>query len=453
MRRPPPPRLLTLALLLGAAQAQITPPDLTLEQAYAQLAQAPDVTRAALSVQVAQQNLQAARAALGLTVSVSGSASYAGPTTATASDGTGAAVSGSLSGTAGANVSLGLLPWSSAQSSLRASERSLALAQANLRDANLSTRLNVAQAYFSAALATQDITLAGRTLELRQRQLAVAQAQQAAGNATAETVLSAQSAVQAAQNSLTQAQASLDSARRTLDATLGRALGGVTFSARPDETLTLPDLSALVARARATSSDVISAQNALASAQESLEADQRDARLPDLTASVGYGGGTAGTLSATLNLRQGTLGSSYSLPLGDRAGGSASGNRLTASVSGSYVVYSPAQQATLSAAQAGVTQAGLSLTVAGQNAELDVRSRFVTVQTNLGAVQTRAAQVQSAQLAVRTAQARLDAGTGTADDLAAAQLSLAQAERDLLSARITAQLSLTQLLNAAGGPQ
>jgi len=300
-------------------------------------------------------------------------------------------------------------------------------------------------------LATQDITLATRTLELRQRQLTVAQTQQAAGNATAETVLTAQTAVQTATSSLTQAQSSLDSARRTLDATLGSALGNVTFSTRPDETLTLPDLNALVARARTVSSDVISAQNTLAAAQEALEDDQRDARLPDLTASVGYGGGTAGTVSATLNVKQGTLGSSYSLPLGDRA--STGGNRLTASVSGSYVVYSPAQQAALSAAQAGVTQAGLSLTVAQQNAELDVRSRYVTVQTNLNAVQTRAAQVQAAGLAVQTAQARLDAGTGTADDLAAATLSLAQAERDLLSARITAQLSLTQLLNAAGGPQ
>lgn len=451
MTRPPPPHLLTLALLLGVAHAQTAaPPDLTLEQAYAQLAQAPSVTRAALSVQVAQQNLQAARAALGLTVSVSGNASYAGPTTTTV-NGTTTAVSSSLSGTAGANVSLGLLPWSGAQSSLRASERSLALAQANLRDANLSTRLNVAQAYFSAVLATQDITLAGRTLDLRQRQLTVAQAQQAAGNATAETVLNAQNAVQTAASSLTQAQASLDSARRTLDATLGSALGGVSFSTLPDAILTLPDLTALVARARASSSDVISAQNALASAQESLDADQRDARLPDLTASVGYGGGSAGTVSATLNVKQGTLGGSYSLPLGDRAG--TGSNRLTASVSGSYVVYSPAQQAALSAAQTGVTQAQLSLTVAQQNAELDVRSRYVTVQTNLNAVQTRAAQVQAAQLAVQTAQARLDAGTGTADDLAAATLTLAQAERDLLSARITAQLSLTQLLNAAGGPQ
>ncbi len=456
MTRPPPPRLLTLALLLGAAHAQTAapsapPPELTLSQATAQLAQAPSVTRAALSVQVAQQNLQAARAALGLTVSVSGNASYAGPTSTTASDGTTTAVRSTLSGTAGANVSLGLLPWSSSQSSLRASERSLALAQATLRDANLSTQLNVAQAYFSAVLATQDITLATRTLELRQRQLTVAQTQQAAGNATAETVLTAQTAVQTATSGLTQAQASLDSARRTLDATLGTTLGGVTFSTRPDDTLTLPDLSALVARARTVSSDVISAQNALVSAQEALEDDQRDARLPDLTASVGYGGGAAGTVSATLNVKQGTLGGSYSLPLGDRA--STGGNRLTVSVSGSYVVYSPAQQAALSAAQASVTQAGLSLTVAQQNAELDVRSRFVTLQTNLNAVQSRAAQVQAAGLAVQTAQARLDAGTGTADDLAAATLSLAQAERDLLSARITAQLSLTQLLNAAGGPQ
>lgn len=421
----------------------------TLEQAYAQLAGAPSVTRAALSVQVAQQNLDAARSALGLTVSVNGNASYASAA-GTASDGA-ATQTASLGGNAGVSVSLGLLPWSNSQSSLRASERSLALAGATLHEAQRSARLNVTQAYFDAVLAAQDVQIGAQTTALRARQLQVAQAQEAAGNAAPEAVLSAQAALQAAQSAAAQAQGNLDTAQRTLESALGVSLGRVTFSAPAPADLTLPDLGALVARARSGRADVIGAQNTLAAAQDTLDSATRDSALPDLTASVGYGGGSAGTLSASLNLKQGTLSSAYSVPVGSSA--SSSGGRLTASLSGSYVVYSPAQRAGLSADQAAVTQAALSLTVAQQNVELDVRSRFMAAQQALSAAQTRQTQLQVAQQQLLTAQARVQAGTATPDDVQSAELTLAQAQRDLLSARLNAQITLIQLDNAAGGPQ
>ncbi|MGM9323065.1 TolC family protein [Deinococcus aquaticus] len=425
----------------------------TLEQAYAQLAGAPSVTRAALSVQVAQQNLEAARSALGLTVSVNGNTSYVGSGAGTASDGTATTTAASLGGNAGVSVSLGLLPWSNNQSSLRASERSLALARATLQEAQRSARLNVTQAYFDAVLATQDLQISAQTAALRARQLQVAQAQDAAGNAAPEAVLSAQAALQAAQSAAAQAQGTLDTAQRTLESALGVSLGRVTFSPPAQATLTLPDVSALVARARTGRADVITAQNTLAAAQDTLDTAVRDATLPDLTASVGYGGGNAGTLSTSLNLKQGTLSSAYSVPVGSSSTSGSSGGRLTASLSGSYVVYSPAQKASLSADQASVTQAALSLTVAQQNVELDVRSRFIAAQQALTAVQTRQTQVQVAQQQLATAQARVQAGTATPDDVQSAELTLAQAQRDLLSARLSAQTTLIQLDNAAGGPQ
>ena len=102
--------------LWSAAHAQATPQTpaapLTLDAALALLSGAPSVTQAQLAVQVAQRNLDAARTALGLTVSVNGNAAYTGPGTQTAADGTTTALSSSLSGSAGVNVSLGLLPWS-----------------------------------------------------------------------------------------------------------------------------------------------------------------------------------------------------------------------------------------------------------------------------------------------------------------------------------------------------
>lgn len=448
---PAAPPATTPTTTQAPAPQPIAAQNYTLEQAYAQLAGAPSVTRAALSVQVAQQNLEAARSALGLTVSVNGNASYVGSGAGTASDGAATTTAASLSGNAGVSVSLGLLPWSNNQSSLRASERSLALARATLQEAQRSARLNVTQAYFDAVLATQDLTISAQTTALRTRQLQVAQAQDAAGNAAPEAVLSAQAALQAAQSAAAQAQGTLDTAQRTLESALGVSLGRVTFSPPAQATLTLPDVSALVARARTGRADVISAQNTLAAAQDTLDTAVRDATLPDLTASVGYGGGSAGTLSTSLNLKQGTLSSAYSVPVGSST--SSSGGRLTASLSGSYVVYSPAQRASLSADQAAVTQAALSLTVAQQNVELDVRSRFITAQQALTAVQTRQTQVQVAQQQLATAQARVQAGTATPDDVQSAELTLAQAQRDLLSARLSAQTTLIQLDNAAGGPQ
>lgn len=450
--RPPPwrglsPTLVSLTLALcGVAPAQ-TATSFTLEDALSRLEAAPSVTAARLSVQTAQTNLNAARTALGLTVSVNGNAGYTGAGTATAD---GAATASSLSGAAGVNISLGLLPWSSNQSGLQTAERGLALAQAKLNATQNSARLNVAQQYLAAVLGAQDVDIAGRTLALRQRQLTVAQTQQGSGNATAGNVLSAQAAVQSAQGAGVQASASLDAARRGLEAALGSSVGDVTFSTQPSENVTLPDVAVLVAQARALQSDVIQAQNTLSAAQETLTTQQREAMLPDLTASVRYGPSGSGGLTTALNLQQGTLSAGYSLPLGGSATGT---SRLSASITGSYVVYSPAQKAQLSAADAGVSQAQLSLNVAQQNAELDVRIRYSTLQTGLITVQTRVTAVQLAQLALDTAQTRLQAGTGTADDVSAAELDLAQAGRDLLSARITAQTNLIQLQNAAGGPQ
>ncbi|WP_412030224.1 TolC family protein [Deinococcus yunweiensis] len=455
---------LTAALALGiVAQAQSTPPTtpaqttdpqvttaLTLDAALALLSGSPSVTQAQLSVQVAQRNLDAARTALGLTVSVTGNAAYTGSGTQTAADGTTTALDSSLSGSAGVNVSLGLLPWSSNQSSLRSAQRSLDLAQANLQGAGAAARLNVYQQYSAAVLATLDIDLAARTLALRQRQLTVAQTQQAAGNATAESVLGAQAALQAAQAGQVQATASLDAARRSLGAALGQSVTATTFPTQPAESVTLPDVAALIARARASTPDVVQARNTLAAAQDTLDEQRRTATLPDITASVRYGPSGSGGLNASLNLTQGTVGAGYTVPLGSSSSSSTS-DRISASISGSYVVYSPAVSAQISAAQANVTQAQLSLTVAQQTAELDVRSRYATLQTAILGVQATVTAVQVAQSALDTASARLQAGTGTADDVSAAELDLAQARRDLQSARVTAQLNLLQLENAAGG--
>lgn len=427
------------------AQAQAAQP-FTLEAALAQLAKSPSVTQAQLSVQVAQANLNAARTALGLTVSVNGNAGYSGSYD-TVAGGVTTTMPSDTSGSAGINASLGILPWSTNQTTLRTAQRSLTLAQARLVSAQSAAQLNVAQQYFAAVLASQDTELAGRTLALRQRQLSIAQTQQANGNATPESVLSAQAAVQSAQAGQLQAAANLEAARLSLGAALGTPLGNVTFTSQPTEPQALPDVNALVIRARTQRVDAVDAQNTLSAAQDTLDLLRRDTSLPDLTASVRYGPAGSGGLTASLNLKQGTLGAGYNVPFN----GTSSPDRFVASITGSYVIYSPSQRAQLSAAQANVTQAQLSLSVTQQTAELDVRTKYSAAQTSLIAVQTRATQVQVASLTLDASRTRLEAGTGTQDDVTNAEINLAQAQRDLQNARITAQLALIQLINAAGG--
>ncbi len=421
----------------------------TLDAALALLASSPSVTQAQLSVQVAQSNLNAARTALGLVVSVTGSGNYVGSSTSTVA-GVSTSTDSSLNGSAGVNVSLGILPWSSNQTSLKTSQRSLTLAEARLLEAQNTTKLNVAQQYLAAVIASQDVSLANQTLTLKQRQLTVAQTQQANGNATAESVLSAKANVQTAQAGQLQAASSLDAAKRSLSAALGTEIGNVSFSTQPSETTTLPDITALVNQARANRREVIEARNTLISAQETLDQQKRDSALPDITASLRYGPASSGGLNANFSLTQGTLGGGYSIPLNSA---SSSSDRISASISGTYVVYSPAVKAQLSAAEATVVQAQLSLSVAQQTIELDLRTKYSTLQTSLITLQTQATQQQVAQLTLDSAKTRLQAGTGTQDEVSSAELNLAQASRALLSARATAQTNLIQLQNAAGGTQ
>ena len=120
-------------LLAGAAFAQAAGGDLKLEDALLQLSQAPSVTQSRLSVTAAQANLDAARTALGLTVSVTGNGAYSGSyTTKVPATGKDATVPSALGGAAGVNVSLGILPWSTNQYTLRSAQRNLSLAEAYL---------------------------------------------------------------------------------------------------------------------------------------------------------------------------------------------------------------------------------------------------------------------------------------------------------------------------------
>lgn len=430
------------------------PNAISLADALQMLSQSPGVTQGRLSVQAAQARFNAARSALGLTVSAVGNGSYSGgytTTTKTAtSAGTTTTVDSAAGGAAGLSVSLGVFPWSTSQTALHSSQWALAYAQAQLVSAQNSAKLNVTQQYENGVLAEQDVTLSASALAVAQRQLSVAQTQFASGNATQQSVLAAQAAVQNAQAQQASAAANLEQARLSLSAALGTNLGTFTFSSLPAETAALPDLESLVRTARTQRSEVIYAQQQLSAAQDALNTAQINANIPSLNASVGYGPNSGSGLSATLNLQQGTVGASYLQPFGSAV--SSTPSHLSASVSGSYVLYSPTVRAQIAAAQATLEQSQLSLNVAQQTAELDVRSKYNTLQSALNTLGTGQAQVRVAQSALDAAQASLQAGNGTQDSVSSAQLALEQARRALLSDQIAAQIALLQLLISSGGP-
>lgn len=439
--------MLTLVLLGQPLAAAQTPQPLTLRQALEYLNQSPSVQQAQLSLQAAQTTFDAARASRGLTVTALGSAEYSGPYTTTRT-GSPVNVDSSLSGLAGVNVSVGVFPWSGSQAGLRRAQWALKYAQARLIAAQNGAKLNVMQQYFNGVLATWDVQLADQSLAVAQRRLAVTQAQQANGNATAQAVLSAQASVQSAQAAQVQAASSLQQARLSLSGALGRPLGDVQFNDQPAETLTLPDVETLVKQARAGHSDVIYAMQQLSSAEDALETARINASIPDVTASVNYGPAPGTGLGASLNLQQGTVGASYRQPI---PGNQDTTSHLSASLNASYVLYSPARRAEVMSAQANVQQSQVSLGVAQQTVELNVRAAYSTLQNTLSTVQIQAAQVQVAQAALDAAKLSLQAGTGTPDAVQSAELSLAQAQRSLLSARMTAQLNLLQLIISSGG--
>ena len=354
-----------------------------------------------------------------------------------------------------------MLPWASNQAALFAAQRSLNYAKAVRLENISSARVNAAQQYQSAYLAQLDVAVAAQNLTSAQQVLAAAQVQRRQQNATAESVLQAQAALQTAQASQAAAQTNLDTARRSLSATLGTPLDTVTFVSAPSLPLSLDasglaalglgDVGALVTQAVAASSSVVQAQNTLASAQDALAQQQRDRSLPDLTLSASYGPGGSG-LTAGLSLKDGTANAGYTQSLGQLTGSSSAASSLNLSLSGSYAVYSPAATAQIASTQAQVSQAELSLTLARQTAELDLRQKYSDALTALGAVSAKATLEERARVALQTAQARLAAGTATHNDVTAAQVAFAQAQRDTQAARSAAALTLFKLQAAAGQP-
>ncbi|WP_415831261.1 TolC family protein, partial [Deinococcus frigens] len=432
----------------SAAPAQFQTAPLTLSDVLALLRQSPGWQSADLSYRAAQLALASARTRAGLSLTVGADSNLSRVPWDT----------GEWKGSATVNIgaSLNVLPWSPAREAVRSAERALAAAAVDLRNSRATLTIQAAQAFAGARSAVTGVALADAQLALSTRLRAVADEQRAQNLITEEAVLERQSALESAGAARDRAARGVNLAAAQLTRVLGQPLtlptdlGG--FGPLPNLTPS-GDLNTLLSRALSARPEIARAEVSLADAQAALATAQRNARLPDLSASVRAGqlsdgqGGSGKIVSASLNSGTGVLGVQASLPLKD-TGEIPSG--ISLSLSGSYTLLGGAAAGELAQAGQGVRQAELGLSSARQGVDLDVRTRLSDYQDQVGGLTSLGTALTRAQTALASARARVDAGLATPLDVDQAALGVTQAQNAVDAQQAAVELAALQLLQATG---
>lgn len=254
---------------------------------------------------------------------------------------------------------------------LTQAEQSARLAQVNLEATRLSVMQSVVSAYVSLYEAQQNVALFQAQVALNQRNLEVAKARQAAGNATALDVARAQTTLDSSRQSLTNAQSQIPVLAAQLATLLGLSdLGSVTVVAPPTPPALQADLEAL-------RNGLFERLPSVLQAQQAVELSQLNVKLTDND-------------------------------------------------------YTPAVQ--LNAAKTSLENNLRTLQTAQQNAQTSLTNTYQAAQNaykNIGLAQ---ANLANAQKVVEQSQAALRAGTISALQLQADQVSLKSAEYALVQA-------------------
>ncbi|WP_407540148.1 TolC family protein [Deinococcus radiomollis] len=437
----------------------------SLAQALSALTQAPGWRAAALQYLSASQNLDAARARAGLSLSA------------------GAAVNAlkvpidgdwNASTTLNVQAAINVLPWSTSQLSVVQAARSLYRAGLDQRDAQNSLAVSVVQGYLTARQAAAALALAQDQQALAQRQLEVARAQQGAGVLTQENLLAAQASQEQAAATVAEAASTLDNALRQLYNTLGSVPAGLdgvsvpSFTSAPVLPAAPSPLETLLPRAVQGRSEVLKAVSNQGDAQAAVQAARLDRVLPDLSLSVQYGqlastsSGVAGsTVGSALNFKTGVLSASASIPLNQNASvstgntgtgttGGTSPTSLALGLSGSFAILNPVADVNILSAQTSLASAGLALLNARSSVDLDVRQKYAALQNALLALASPRTSLLRAQTALASAQARFQAGLATALDVQQAELNVVQAQNTLAQAVNGAYLASLNLSVSTG---
>ncbi len=447
---------LCIALALGApgfAQTN-TPaiPQLPLRPVIDFLPNTLDWRVADLTFETAARQLDAARAAAGLSLSGGGSYAYnARNVGGTVTDAGNLIVS--------VNASLTLLPWSPVFDGVRSAARNVQRAALDRADTRNTLALNATTLYYQTRVAVVDLELARANEDLAATQLRNAQVQLQNGQINRDAFAGVQRGVDNARANTLAVQNALQITRIGFFNAINQAPREVGLSDAPmEQALPAGALDVLVQSALSRRSDVLKARSRVDDATDALNNAGRDRWLPVANVNVGVGQfsssqiQTGPSVNAGVNLQSGSVTSSLSVPLVTPTlpANQPSGTTFTLSAQVTVPVLAPGADARINTARSALETAQAALEATARGADLDVRSRYNDAQTAGARLTVARTALNAARQAFDTAQIRNTNGLNTAVDVETARIAARQAERDLENATVQQLLSVYRLQIALG---
>ena len=440
----------SVILLIGSPPG-LAAGTLTLKTALQQLPKSLEWQSADLTYAAAGQSLNAARAATGLSVTVGGDAQAgvavigSGATTGPNAVSAGATAA-SLS--VSSSASLALLPWSAAFDGVRSATRAYHRATLELRDTRNTLAINLTQAYQSARIAQLDADNARSSETVAAQQLEVAVQQQKNGQVTKDSFENTRRLLENARLTTLQATQNLEVSRAQLFNAIGSSDAGETLEPATPAVITARPLELLIQTALNQRTDVLKALSKVGDAEDALNVATRNRLLPSGSVGVSFGQGSGGTnLSSSLGLATGTLSVTGNTPL---TGSNTTATSLTVSVSANVAVFDPNADAKIRSASLSLDSSRKALESTRQAAALDLRQKYADALLQQRRYSYQQRVLDNAINALETAKKRLALGSIAALEVAQAQQTVSQAQRDLENQLGTLNLSIVRLENASG---
>jgi outer membrane protein len=448
--------LIYSALYLIGSSPGLAAGTLTLNHARQQLPNSLEWQSADLSFAAVGQNLNAARAATGLSVTVGGDAQagvvvIGSSATSTSTKVTAGTTAASFS--VSTSASLALLPWSAAFDGVRTATRAYDRAALDLRDTRNTLAINLTQLYQNARVAQLDLNNARSSERVAAQQLAVATKQQQNGQLSHDSLENTRRLLENAKLTTRQAIQNLELSRTQLFNAFGATDAGETLEPPTPAISATTPLEPLIQTALTQRVDVLKAISRVGDAEDALNVATRNRLLPSGSVGVSFGQGSGGTnLASNLGIATGNLSVSASTPLtgSNPTATNPTATSLTVWLSANVAVFDPNADAKVRSASLSLDAARKSVESTRQAAALDVRQKHADALLQRQRYTYQQQVLDNASSAVETANQRLALGSITALEVAQAQLTVSQARRDLENQLGTLNLSINKLENAIG---
>lgn len=289
--------------------------------------------------------------------------------------------------------------------------------------------MRVANAYFAALTAQDNLNFAAAEKAAISRQLEQAKAYFEAGRSAITDVKEAEASYAASVAQEINAAQQLDVAREQLRVITGNLYTSLN-APRSNMPLTMPspaNMEAWVNTAKKNNHLLKASQYATTAAQKNLEAN-RAAKLPTVNLYANHTGSHLDNRNIESNTDTSAIGVSLSVPL-------YTGGALSSKVREAQHQLKKAQQES---------------ELQERMAEQQVRSAFLSVQSSISQVQANQQSLNAAETAAEATQAGFEVGTRTAVDVLNAVRAVFRARRDYAGARYSYLQNTLALRQAAG---